>query len=335
MRAERVLDANGNRAAEGLRVLEDVARMLLADAALSARAKDLRHRLRAALPAPLPADRDIAGDVGTTISHADEGQRGSLVDLIRANASRVAEALRAVEEFAKLAGQAALAQLGEGIRYAGYDLERDLLACLPAHRLWQERLYVLVDTGCTDDPVAVAAAIAGEAGVIQLRAKGLSERAYRDLAARVQDAIAGRSLFVVNDHVAVARVLAADACHVGQDDLSVADVRQVVGAVCAIGMSTHTPQQVAAAQAAGADYIGIGPMFATGTKPHEPVRGPELLAAVGAAITVPSYAIGGIDQERLPELTPILPHGIAVAGTVCRAADPRAVCAQLREALAS
>jgi len=182
MHPQRAIDANGNRAAEGLRVLEDAGRMLLDDADLSARAKALRHRLRAALPARVVADRDTAGDVGTTISESDEGRRASLAQVVRANAARVAEALRAVEEFAKLSGEAEPARVSETLRYGLYDLERDLLARLPVTRLWRERLYVLVDTGCTDDPVGVAGEVAaGGAGVIQLRAKGLGERAYREL----------------------------------------------------------------------------------------------------------------------------------------------------------
>lgn len=333
MCVHRVLDANVNRACEGLRVLEEIARFLLGHAGMATRAKDLRHRLRTAVPAAAVADRDTAGDVGTAIQGADEGRREHLPVLLRANAQRVAEALRAIEEFAKLA-PGPLAAAIEALRYLVYDLERDLLARLPAWRLWQERLYVLVDTSCTDDPVGVAAAAArGGAGVIQLRAKALDQRAYRELAARVQEAVAGRALFVVNDHAAVARILAADALHLGQDDLEPADARLVVGPLCALGVSTHHPEQLERAQAAGADYVGIGPMYSTTTKPHEAVRGPGLLAAVAPCLRVPSYAIGGLDAERIAGLKGRIPHGVAVAGAICRAPDPERACAELREVL--
>ena len=334
MTRERVVDANANRAAEGLRVLEEVARFLFADGPLAARAKDLRHALRAAVPAAVVAWRDTAGDVGTTTQAMDEGVRADLAGVIAANARRVAEALRAIEEFAKLGTTPPAAAAIEALRYRGYDLERDLLARLPAARLWRERLYVLVDTGCTDDPVAVAAAAAaGGAGVVQLRAKDLDPRAYHELAAKVQDAVVDRALFVVNDHAAVARILAADAVHLGQADLAPELVRSVVGPLCAIGVSTHAPDQLDRAQAAGADYVGVGPMFTTTTKPHEPVRGPELLAAVRDRLRVPSYAIGGLDAARIAELGAAIPHGVAVAGAVCRAVDPQRLCAELRELL--
>jgi thiamine-phosphate pyrophosphorylase len=333
--ALRLIDANGNRAAEGLRVLEDVARFILDDAALAESAKLQRHAVRQAVPAAAVGERDTAGDVGTVIGAPGEMERARLVDLVRANAARVQEALRAAEEAAKLAALPACAAGLEAARYASYRLETGLLARLPAWRLHQVRLYALVDTALTGRPVEVAAAVArGGAGAVQLRAKGLGLRAYRDLAARVQEAVRGAgALFVVNDHVAVARALGADAVHVGQDDLALADVRTVAGPALAVGVSAHTPEQAGAALAAGADYLGLGPMYATATKPHEPERGPQLLDAVRTLLerngSRPSYAIGGLDAERIAVLRPRLPHGVAVAGALCRAADPERAAAEL------
>lgn len=333
MRVERLQDANGNRAAEGLRVLEDIARFLFGDPDLARRLKDLRHEVRGCLVSGL-ASRDTDGDVGTGISTASEGERANLAALISANACRVQEALRVLEESAKLAGDTQAERL-EACRYAAYTCERDLQARLPAAHLWQHPLYVLVDLSLTDDPVAVAAAAAaGGAGIVQLRAKDLSVRAYRDIAERMQSAVrAAGALFIVNDHVDVAVAIGADGVHVGQDDLAIRDVRRVVGPLMLIGLSTHTPEQVHAAQEEGADYLGMGPMFATTTKPHEPERGAALLEAVRGQVRVPSYAIGGLNESRLRDLAPRLPHGAAVAGAVCRATDPAIAAARLRALL--
>ncbi|MFW5829736.1 MAG: thiamine phosphate synthase [Planctomycetota bacterium] len=328
---ERILDANGNRAAEGLRILEEVARFLLDDPTLSSEAKHCRHSLRQALPVSAVAARDNAGDVGTAISTSDEGLRPRLYDLIRANAARAQEALRCLEEFGKLLAIPQLPDAAEDIRYRSYRLEQALLARLPAERLWRERLYVLIDSGCCQDPLAVATAAArGGAGVIQLRAKHLSPRAYADLAAALLPAVrAAGALFIVNDHVAIAAAIGADGVHLGQDDITPGQARRVLGPLAIIGLSTHSPEQVAAAHRETVDYIGIGPMYATGTKAHEPVRGPGLLLRVAEQLRLPSYAIGGITPEHLAELRP--PHGIAVAGCVCRAEDPARACALLRE----
>ena len=332
---ERLLDANGNRAAEGLRVLEDVARFLLDDRALAELAKNQRHNVRAAIPPCAVAARDTAGDVGTTITANDEMQRARLVDLIRANAARAQEALRVVEEGCKLAGLLPCASQMEITRYALYRLETGMLARLPAWRLHQIRLYALIDTSLTEDPVRVAGAVArGGAGAVQLRAKNLTQRAYHELALRVQDATrTAGALFIVNDHVAVARAIAADGVHVGQDDLTLPDTRAVVGPSCAVGISAHTPEHVKNALLAGADYLGLGPMFATSTKPHEPERGPGLLDAVRTRLQSPegrpSYAIGGLNAERIAALKPRLPHGVAVARALCRASDPERAAAEL------
>ena len=327
----RLLDANGNRAAEGLRVLEDVARFVLDDARIAGLAKELRHTIRQSIPAQAVDARDTAGDVGTTLTAAGEMERARPLDLIRANAARVAEALRTSEEGAKLLADARLAGLLESLRYRLYQLESALLARFPAWQLLRVRLYALVDTSLTSDPVGVAAAVArGGAGAVQLRAKNLTQRDYRELAVRVQEVCrAHHALFIVNDHVAIARALQADGVHVGQDDLAVADVRAVVGPGCAIGLSCHTADQARTALEVGADYLGLGPMFASSTKPHEPCRGPELLDAVRPFLNRPSYAIGGLDVARLRELRARLPHGAAVAGALCRAADPERAAAEL------
>ena len=327
----RMLDANGNRTAEGLRVLEDVARFVLNDTRLAGLAKEVRHAVRTAIPADAICDRDTAGDVGTAITAPDEMERARLVDVVRANAARVAEALRTAEEAAKLLVLPGVASALEAARYRSYQLESGLLSRLPAWMFHRVRLYALVDTSLTDRPVEVAAAVArGGAGAVQLRAKSLGVRAYRELAARVQEACSAHgALFVVNDHVAVARALSADAVHVGQEDLVVADVRAVVGPTCAIGLSCHTPEQVRLGLTSGADYFGLGPMYATATKPNEPCQGPALLDAVRGMLDRPSFAIGGLDAARLTALMSRLPHGAAVAGALCRAADPEKAAAEL------
>lgn len=333
--AMRLIDANGNRAAEGLRVLEDVARFILDDATLAELAKQQRHAVRLAVPPAAVAERDTAGDVGTAIGVPGEMERARLVDLVRANAARVQEALRAGEEAAKLAKLPSCAAALEDARYASYRLEVGLLARLPAWRLHQVRLYALVDTALTEKPIEIAAAVVrGGAGAVQLRAKNLSLRAYRELAARMQDAVrSAGALFVVNDHVAVARALGADAVHIGQDDLTLADVRMVAGPALAVGVSAHTVDQAREALAAGADYLGLGPMYATSTKPHEPERGPQLLDAVRGLLQGPScrpsYAIGGLDASRIAALRSRLPHGVAVAGALCRADDPERAAAEI------
>lgn len=309
-------------------MLEDLARFEFDDGALAAELKACRHELRAAVPARALDQRDVASDVGRFVPAADEGHRRDLVAVVRANAARVAEALRSLEEHAKL--DRAPAPFEE-IRYRVYDCEPRLLAALPAARLAAARLCVIVDAALCDDPVAVAAAAAeGGAGIVQLRAKRADAADFFRLAGAVAAVLEpAESLFVINDHVAVAAALGADGVHLGQDDLPATAARAVLGPRLLIGQSAHTRDQALAAQAEGADYVGLGPMFATATKPHEPVSGPGLLDAVGDDMRIPSYAIGGLDAAHLRDLAPRLPHGAAVAAAVCRAADPEAATREL------
>jgi thiamine-phosphate pyrophosphorylase len=251
----------------------------------------------------------------------------------------VEEAIRVVEETCKLIGHSAAAAQLEAARYATYRLETGLLARMPAWRLFQVRLYVLIDTSLTADPLRVAvAAVRGGAGAVQLRAKALSVQQYYEAAQRMNEAVKNAGgLFIVNDHVAIAQAIGADGVHVGQDDLPLSAARQVVGPCCALGISAHTPEQIETGIKNGADYVGLGPMYATSTKPHEPERGPSLLDAAQKILQGvhqrPSYAIGGLDSARITALKSRLPHGVAVAGAICKAADPERAAAELLQIL--
>ena len=329
--AYRCLDANINRAVEGLRVLEDTARFYFDHAEISEQCKQLRHELRQISATACVADRNTTGDVGTEIQAADENKRARLQDVVLANAKRVQEALRVIEEQQKLLG---LALTAEQLRYYSYQLEKELLQLIPAQALHQERLYVLIDHDTIDDPVILAEQLAkAEVRLIQYRAKSLSVNEYYERAVQIQNILRDDQLFIVNDHIEIAAALRADGVHLGQDDVKPAIARQALGPMALIGLSTHNVEQVKQAHQEPIDYIGIGPMFATATKAHEPVQGPELLQATAAAINLPSYAIGGLNNERVVEIKSYLPHGVAVSSVVGQAPDPIAAIAALNELL--
>ena len=319
---KRWMDASANRAAEGLRVLEDLARFVLNQANLAKQAKATRHLIRSVHNDEWLAARDTAGDQGRTPTGTNPAPRSGYADLVRANANRASEAMRSMAEGFGQAGQHDLAAICEQARFATYDVEAGLLKAIPAQRLWQERLYVLIDTQTCQDPVAATkAAATNGAGIIQLRGKDLNQEAYWRLAGTLQTIVreAG-GLFIVNDHIEVAAAIAADGVHIGQHDAPVELARAALGPHSLIGVSCHSLADLAAAQAASADYVGMGPMFATSTKAHEPARGPDLLDALRDTLRVPSYAIGGMTLERTNGLLPKIPHGIAVASAIGSAA---------------
>ncbi len=169
------------------------------------------------------------------------------------------------------------------------------------------RLYGIVDMGYTkpeEVEAKTAALLAGGVRILQLRAKGHS---LADIAAwaRLMQPLcrAAGAIFVLNDYPELAAELGADAVHVGQDGGPLAEVRRIVGEGVIVGRSTHSPEQALEAYAEGADYIGFGPLFPTGTKPGRPSIGLQDVAAVqGKLGDFPMFCIGGINGDTLPQV---------------------------------
>ena len=344
----RIIDANANRAREALRVLEDVARFVLDDRDLAAALKELRHDLRGVLES-LPVDRamllawrDTPGDVGTSTSTEGERVRRDLADVAGAAGSRLAEALRSIEEATKtLAGSAHDVPVRiERMRYTAYELDRRVLAGVGPSRAPQWRLCVLVTkalcAGRSREEVT-RAAIAGGADCIQLREKDAEGAELLETARSLRSVTrAARVHFIVNDRPDIALLSGADGVHLGQTDLPVREVRRLAGRSLLVGISTSNVEQARHAAREGADYCGIGPMFATTTKDKPTLAGPAAVSAYLAdpgASRLPHLAIGGITPGNVSQLATSGARGIAVSSAVCGAPDPGAVCHELRRAL--
>jgi thiamine-phosphate pyrophosphorylase len=165
---------------------------------------------------------------------------------------------------------------------------------------------------------------------LQLRAKTATARALEAGGRRLRALCRAAGVpFCVNDRLDVALVVGADVVHLGQDDLPLADAQRVRAAAgrpeMLIGFSTHNPAQAAAAAAAGADYIGFGPVFGTRSKAHpDPTVGLDALAEVCRAVTVPVVAIGGITLEAVPAVARAGASAAALIAAIAAAADPQA-----------
>lgn len=336
----RVLDANANRAREALRVLEDFGRFIRRDAGLSAQLKEMRHELARALsllPGELLlAGRDTLHDVGTALSTTEEWQRASQAAVIQANAKRLQEALRSLEEHGKILS-ADFARRIEKLRYQSYTLERALLRGASAReRLHGADLCVLVtDAACKHSLAGtVKEAVLGGAGMIQLREKNIDDRTHlaraRDLREITRSAGA---VFIVNDRPDIARLVQADGVHLGQDDLPIQEARRILGPDALIGVSTHDIEQVRRAVLEGADYLGVGPCFPSQTKDFAAFAGLDFVKAACAETSLPAYAIGGIAAENIDQVRTAGARRIAVSHAICAAADPRAAVRGLRAAL--
>ena len=338
---ERMLDANANRACEGLRTLENLARFMLDDADLVRRSKDARHAVRAAASEAgqqrLMAWRDTPGDVGTTISTELERRRPDAGALAIAAGNRAAEALRSCEEIAKALGLQATAF--ESARYEAYDIQRRLAIALSRAEAPRWSVCVLITAELCLRPwdVVAEAACRGGATCLQLREKAIDGRELLERAQRLVHIARLRGVSViVNDRPDIALLTGATGVHVGQGDLGVADVRRLAGERFLVGVSCSTLEMARQAVRDGADYLGLGPMFASGTKPKGTLSGPALIEAVAAdpiASSRPHLAISGIDAGNARGLAEVGCTGVAVCGAVCGADDPEAATRELVEAM--
>ena len=284
--AVRLLDAAENRAREGLRVLEDHARFALDDAPLTAECKAIRHSLTTTLAVSREVRcgaRETAGDVGTSLSEPTERTREDARAVLAANAARVQEALRSLEEWSKV-DEPDRAAAFEGLRYRVYTLEKRLLAATapppltrPDGEPW--RVYLLLTrSACRRDwRDVLRAAVEAGAGPVQVREKGGTDRErmkfVRSVVHLVETVHVPRPPVIVNDRPDLARVCGADGVHLGADDLPVGEVRAMLGGRALIGASTHRPADAGAAVNAGADHLGVGPCFPSGTKRFEAFPG--------------------------------------------------------------
>jgi thiamine-phosphate pyrophosphorylase len=370
----RVLDAAANRAREGLRVVEDYVRFVLDDRHLTGRCKQLRHDLAATL-GRIPTEhrlaaRETQADVGTMLATPTESRRENAADVLRANFTRLEEALRSLEEFSKAAvvhSERSLETEGgtrkaenrkpktenrkpkavrssiinhqssirwdlaaelKQLRYRAYTLHRAVeITRSSLARLDRARLYVLIDGGSSPEQFQRLAAALVEAGVhaIQLRDKQLDDRRLLDRARLLRELTRrSNTLFIMNDRPDLAVLSRADGLHVGQEELTVKDARTIVGPEVLIGVSTHTLAQARQAVLDGANYIGVGPVFPSGTKQFDEFPGVGFLRAVADEIRLPAFAIGGITRENVPEVLATGFTRVAVAAAITAATDPAA-----------
>ncbi len=329
-------DAAFNRAREGLRVMEDLARFILDEHDLVMPLKQIRHELtslsRRWPGLTLVLSRDVAGDVGTSMTTPGEAARGCLRDVASAAGRRSTEALRSLEELAKVEVPDISPTL-EQMRYRLYDLAGSIEQALPFTQSPQWKLCVLItEAYCLQDWREVArAAVAGGADCLQLREKGLSTRAIMDRSRELISIARPHGVdVVINDHSDVAVATQADGVHVGANDLPVGDVRAIVGDRMHVGATVRTTEDIRRARDAGASYVGIGPMFQTGTKPDLETKGPE---AIGELINylkgTPHLVIGGIDSTNINDTLSTGANGVAVCQCICASEDPEKVTSDL------
>lgn len=200
-------------------------------------------------------------------------------------------------------------------------------------RLRSARLY-LVCAEVTDDFLATV--LGSGVDILQLRMKDAGDDAIVAAGQRFARAAAAHgALFILNDRPDLVAAARADGVHVGQDDMAVSEARAIVGPDRLIGLSTHSPAQVDAAADLDVDYIGVGPVHATPTKPGRPAVGLELVGYAAEHAGVPFFAIGGISPENVEAVRAAGASRIAVVRALTDASDPARAARQLRDGIST
>ncbi len=335
-RVNRLLDANLDRAREGLRVIEDWCRFGLDRADLVASLKHWRQQLGQCHGDHYKQARSTATDTAAGMTHPAQQERVQPAQVVAANCGRVQEALRVLEEFSR-DRDPQLATTAAGIRYGLYDLEVTILQAGQrqdrCRRLNQARLCLITapGEGWLD---RVEAALRAGVTLVQYRAKqGHDRNRLEEARALAQLCRHYQALFIINDRIDLALLVDADGVHLGQDDLPTQAARQLIGEGRLLGRSTHNVEQLLQAQQEDCDYLGVGPIYATGTKPDKRPQGLAWARQAADQAKIPWFAIGGINPDRLEELRSHGVSRVAVVGAIMAADDPQAASTALLSAL--
>ncbi|MEL6816679.1 MAG: thiamine phosphate synthase [Cyanobacteria bacterium J06598_3] len=342
----RILDANLDRAREGMRILEEWCRFGLNNESATEQFKHLRQSVARWHSPEIRLARDTPGDLGTALTHPNEARRSGLVEILQVNFARTQEALRVLEEYGKL-HSAEMAADCKQMRYQLYTLDSQILGPMLADSLrakgdgqtalFQQRMQKLTAarTYLVTSPVpnflpTVEAALQGGIAIVQYREKTADDETRLDIARQMRVLCHQYgALFIVNDRVDIAAAAEADGVHLGQQDLPMETARQILGPDKLVGRSTTNPTELQRALDEKADYIGVGPVHETPTKPGKAAAGNEYVRYAAQHATMPWFTIGGLNADNL---APTLAAGatrVAVVRALMAAEDPTAVARSL------
>lgn len=346
----RILDANANRAREGLRTAEDYVRFIVGDALYAERLRRVRQSLTTTLLSipdlenALIAARNVSSDPFQPEHWKDVLRRVEVetpMDVARRGLKRAQEALRVLEEYTRSIFSQQADRFSK-LRYGVYEAEQWLVSASSAmQKLVDAKVYVLLTAEfCKNKDVLATARMVLKAGikVIQLREKELSDAELLPLLTSLQTICAEEdAILFSNDRVDLALMAGVHGVHLGQEDVSPTAARRLSGRRLLIGRSTHSADQARKAiEIEKADYIGIGAMFGTTSKAKLILGGLKLAEEVAAlGLIAPVYAIGGITLDRLPALKSAGVTRVAVTQAIIGSDDPEYEARKFMEAMSA
>ncbi|KGF99773.1 MULTISPECIES: thiamine phosphate synthase [Prochlorococcus] len=326
LRIFQIIDANLDRAREGLRVLEDWSRFGLGENNFVTKIKNFRQILGKNHLEIYKQSRNYNEDKCKGLTHQEQLKRKAPKQIISSNAGRVQEALRVIEEFSRLHNHE-LSKIASEIRYEIYNLEIDLLNLSKRKKsdeiLYKTHLYVITDQKKNLLRIIEDILIAG-VKIIQYRFKTGTDKDNLEEAIQIKNLCEKyNSLFIINDRVDIAIASNADGVHLGQEDLDLKTARKLLGYSKIIGISANNENDISNALKEGCDYIGIGPVFETSTKKNKKPLGIEKIKTLTKDLNIPWFAIGGVTTNNISFLKS---HGfkkVALVSQIMNSEDPK------------
>lgn len=319
----RILDVNFNRVREGLRVVEDGSRFFLNNPELTGKLKNLRHHFTREFFQYFPIleikkSRGIKEDVGRG---KDFSYQAGIPEIMLRNLSRTEEGLRSLEEFSKTLKPSAF-RFFHQIRFKVYQLEKEINLALAKRKFPVPCLYVILNLKDNQNIFPFAEKVlAGKPDVVQLRYKGSDLPYFLNIAKRLRRIISFPTLFIINDRLDICLITKADGVHLGQKDLPVEEVRKIFPEGI-IGTSATRLGEIKKMAFQPVDYIGVGALYPSPTKPEKKVIGCDILTQARKQTTIPLIGIGGITRQNAGGVLKKGAAGLAVASSIQRSLDP-------------
>ena len=332
----QIIDANLDRAKEGLRVVEDWCRFYLTNKDLVIQLKDWRQQLGTHHSKKYKFARCISTDQGIGLTHPAQEERSTSEEIVSANCSRVQEALRVLEEFARTTNPP-LSKIAVEIRYGLYEIEIKILkSSLYLQRLQKLKSCNLCLITEPQEKLIETITLSLEAGIgmVQYRCKNSTDiKKFKEAEEICSICKQFNALFIVNDRIDIAIAVNADGVHLGQDDLPTSVSRKIIGEEKLIGRSTHSKDQIKAASNQEIDYIGVGPVSYSKSKKVVKPLNMQSLKEINTLTNLPWFAIGGVNILNLKELRSVNVQRIAVIDAIMNSDDPQEATRQLLQGL--
>jgi thiamine-phosphate pyrophosphorylase len=333
----RIIDANGNRVREGLRVCEDYARFALEDEKAARDLKTARHKIAGAISslplqeADLLSFRESEKDFGQQNSYEQSSHPLRLADVFFNNLRRSQEACRVLEEISSLF-ENGVSQKFKKTRFDLYRIEKYIMEKIAGSSVTRNsslqsslRLIAITEPLFANGRSLVEMmrdAVSGGATMVQFRDELNSSKEVIRLANQLKRIVQESEIpFIINDRVDVALAVGADGVHLGEEDMDPVTARRLLGENRIIGITVRNPSQAKQAEEKGADYLAVGSIFPSKTKREAKVAGLSTLKSVVNDVRIPVVAIGGINLKNLSQVLETGVKGVAVIQSLLNTKD--------------